>query len=82
MNRVFASSHDFRQSLNIRLGRFAENSGVDVQLVRRRVAFDRFLARLQHSASSPWVLKGGHAMELLLKPGLLPIPSSRVPYFE
>ncbi len=43
----------------------AEN--VDLQRVRREVAFDRFLARLSSVPDSPWVLKGGYAMELRFK---------------
>lgn len=32
-----------------------------------QVAFERFLARLFRQEHSPWILKGGHAMELRLK---------------
>ena len=41
--------------------------GVDLQRIRRQVAFDRFLARMFSqgpNATYPWVLKGGYAMEL------------------
>jgi predicted nucleotidyltransferase component of viral defense system len=40
---------------------------MDLQRLRRQVAFDRFLARMFSrgpKASYPWVLKGGYAMEL------------------
>lgn len=38
--------------------------GVDLQRIRRQVSFDRLLARLGSAPDSPWVLKGGYAMEL------------------
>ena len=37
---------------------------MDLQRVRRQVAFDRLLARLFSSTNPPWVLKGGYALEL------------------
>lgn len=37
---------------------------VDLQRIRRQVSFDRLLARLGSVPDSPWVLKGGYAMEL------------------
>jgi len=45
--------------------RIAEN--LDIQRLRRQVAFDRLLARLFHENNPPWLLKGGYAMELRLK---------------
>ena len=38
--------------------------GVDLQRIRRQVSFDRLLARLGSAPDTPWVLKGGYAMEL------------------
>lgn len=38
-----------------------------MQRIRKQVAFDRLLARLFRQDNSPWILKGGHAMELRLK---------------
>ena len=40
---------------------------VDVNRLRRQVAFDRMLARLFLEEPSPWVLKGGYALELRFK---------------
>ncbi|MFN0106358.1 MAG: nucleotidyl transferase AbiEii/AbiGii toxin family protein [Bryobacteraceae bacterium] len=40
---------------------------VDVNDLRRQVAFDRLLARLFRDEPVPWALKGGYAMELRLK---------------
>jgi len=45
----------------------ARSQGMDIQRLRRRVAFDRFLARLftaEPPERYPWFLKGGYAMEL------------------
>jgi len=39
---------------------------MDLQRIRRTVAFNRFLARIFADSTSPWVLKGGYAMELRL----------------
>ncbi|MEO7144903.1 MAG: nucleotidyl transferase AbiEii/AbiGii toxin family protein [Bryobacteraceae bacterium] len=42
----------------------SREDGIDLQRLRRQVAFDRFLARLFRGANTNWVLKGGYAMEL------------------
>lgn len=53
----------------MRLFERARRDGVDLQRLRRQVAFDRLLARLfaasQHDTAG-WVLKGGYALELRL----------------
>src|SRR5262249_59135907 len=40
---------------------------VDLNRLRRQVAFDRLLARLFVEEPPPWVLKGGYALELRFK---------------
>jgi hypothetical protein len=40
---------------------------IEVNGLRRQVAFDRLLARLFREEPVPWALKGGYAMELRLK---------------
>jgi predicted nucleotidyltransferase component of viral defense system len=50
--------------LEERLKTYARKEGVDLQRLRRHVAFDRLLARLFFVPEGPWVLKGGYAMEL------------------
>src|SRR5580692_5491633 len=42
----------------------SREEGIDLQRLRRQVAFDRFLARLFLGPNTNWVLKGGYAMEL------------------
>lgn len=65
MSMPFKSATDFRNSLEMRLSLFAKTSGQDLQRLRRKVAFDRLLARIfQESENSQFLLKGGYAMEL------------------
>lgn len=67
MTKTFDSPADFRKSLEMRLLKSSQASGQDLQRLRKQVAFERFLARLFNDFSPPWILKGGHAMELRLK---------------
>jgi predicted nucleotidyltransferase component of viral defense system len=65
MTLSFKSATDFRKSLEARLKNLS--TGVDLQRLRRKVAFDRLLARLFASDEQKFFLKGGYAMELRLK---------------
>ncbi len=65
--KIFENAADFRKSLEMRLLKQAQVTGIDLQRIRKQVAFERFLARLFRLEHSPWILKGGHAMELRLK---------------
>ncbi|MSV32130.1 MAG: nucleotidyl transferase AbiEii/AbiGii toxin family protein [Bryobacterales bacterium] len=62
--RRYASGTALRTALEERLKRVSREDGIDLQRLRRQVAFDRFLARLFREPNSNWVLKGGYAMEL------------------
>lgn len=62
--RRYASGTALRTALEERLKRVSREEGIDLQRLRRQVAFDRFLARLFRSPNANWVLKGGYAMEL------------------
>jgi hypothetical protein len=64
MSREYASAEAFRRALEVRLNKAAENEQVQVNRLRRQVAFDRLLARLFRIDPAPWVLKGGYALEL------------------
>ncbi len=64
MTTVFKTATDFRKSLEARLKSVAEKTNQDLQRVRRKVAFERLLARIFHQGSDGFVLKGGYAMEL------------------
>ena len=62
--RRYSSATALRTALEERLKQVARDEGIDLQRLRRQVAFDRFLARLFLSGQRDWVLKGGYAMEL------------------
>jgi Nucleotidyl transferase AbiEii toxin, Type IV TA system len=66
----YVTAAAFRRALEDRLKDIAGKQGVDLQRLRRQVAFDRLLARLfqvGQPLALPWVLKGGYAMELRIK---------------
>ena len=54
----------FRAALETRLRTMAQQEGIDLQRLQRRVAFERLLARLFAGDDPPWLLKGGYALEL------------------
>jgi hypothetical protein len=49
-NSIFKNAQDFRKSLELRLQKAAKEKGIDLQRIRRQVAFDRLLARFFCSA--------------------------------
>lgn len=67
MNTKFKTATDFRSSLEARLRNIAMEKGEKLQRLRRKVAFDRFLARLFSANEPNFFLKGGYAMELRIK---------------
>ena len=69
MSPAYANATSFRQALEGRLMNVARAEAVDVQRLRRQVAFDRLLCRLFHDPAAPWLLKGGYAMELRIAEG-------------
>lgn len=56
----------FRTALEERLRQRAEREGEPIARLRKRVVFERCMVRLQKEPNSPWVLKGGFALELRL----------------
>lgn len=60
----YATGSALRAALEARLKEIAKAEAVELQRLRRQVAFDRFLARLFPGSDTQWVLKGGYAMEL------------------
>jgi Nucleotidyl transferase AbiEii toxin, Type IV TA system len=62
--RKYASGPALCTALEERLRRMSREDGVELQRLRRLVAFDRFLARLFRAPNANLVLKGGYAMEL------------------
>jgi len=62
----FTDPAAMRMALERRLRNEADTTGVALVRLRKRVAFERFLARLAVS-SADWVLKGAFALELRLR---------------
>jgi len=62
----YETAEAFRTALEQRLKNEAEASGMALMRLRKRVAFERFLARLAASEPGGWVLKGAFALELRL----------------
>jgi Nucleotidyl transferase AbiEii toxin, Type IV TA system len=62
----YRTDKDFRRALEERLRKRAESEGQPIIRLRKRVVFERCTVRLQRYAKSPWVLKGGFALELRL----------------
>lgn len=54
----------FERALSTRLLALARDTGMTHGQLRREVAYDRFLARLQAAAPGQWLLKGGVALDL------------------
>ncbi|MCK5214303.1 MAG: nucleotidyl transferase AbiEii/AbiGii toxin family protein [Candidatus Omnitrophica bacterium] len=55
----------FRKALEDRLKNIAREQSIPLDRLRRRVTFDRFLARLfePNKPNQQWILKGGYALE-------------------
>jgi len=62
----YESAAAFRAALEQRLKNDAAGGGVSAQRARKRVAFERLLARLAATAPDQWLVKGGFALELRL----------------
>lgn len=62
----YLTAQAFRTALEDRLLRQSVRSGLDLNRLRRRVLFDRVLARLVAVEPGQWVLKGGVALEIRL----------------
>lgn len=64
--KTYSTAFAFRRALEDRLNGLSKSEGVDLQRIRRQVAFDRLLVRLFADGNPPWRLKGGYALELKL----------------
>lgn len=62
----YKSAKGFRAALEERLKSQAIEDQIEVGRLRKRVTFERFLARLHTVAPDQWFLKGGFALELRL----------------
>lgn len=64
MNEIYRTAADFRTQLELNLKIHSTKTRENIQRLRRKVAFDRLLARLATQEPSSFFLKGGYAMEL------------------
>jgi hypothetical protein len=63
---TYDTPHAFRTALEQRLQNRSKETGVPLDRLRRRVMFERLVARLERSEPGSWVLKGGMALEVRL----------------
>ena len=56
-----------RGALEDRFRLQAKESAIPIDRLRRRVMFERIIARLEHAEPGLWVLKGGMALEVRLQ---------------
>jgi len=63
---AYQSDEDFRRALEDRLKQREREQGEPLVRLRKRLVFERCLVRLQKKEKSPWILKGGVALELRL----------------
>lgn len=63
---TYATAQALRMALEQRLLTRSRESGVDLERLRRRVVFERILARLHAAQPGRWVVKGGMALEVRL----------------
>lgn len=64
MTTPYSTAASFRKALEVRLQEHSERTGEDINRLRRKVAFDRFLARIFFHDTPLYFVKGGYAMEL------------------
>ena len=63
---TYATAQALRMALEQRLLRHSTETGISLDRLRRRVVFERIIARLQSAEPGVWVLKGGMALEVRL----------------
>ncbi len=63
---TYATPHALRMALEDRLRNRSAQSGISLDRLRRRVVFERIVARLEAAEPGQWVLKGGMALEVRL----------------
>lgn len=64
---TYESPQALRMALEQRLLNQSRETGISLDRLRRRVIFERIIARLHHAEPGRWVLKGGMAMEVRLR---------------
>ena len=59
----YSSSAALRAALEHRLQAEAQESGVALSRLRRRVVFERIVSRIESAEPARWVVKGGMALK-------------------
>lgn len=67
MTKHYATANAFKTALEERLKNHSRKAGIELQRLRRQVAFDRLLSRLFRYFPKDLLLKGGYAMELRIE---------------
>lgn len=67
MKKTYTTATAFRMALEERLNNFSKSNKLDIQMLRRKVAFDRLLTRLFKVCPEHLFLKGGYSMELRMQ---------------
>lgn len=68
MAKKFGSAGAFKSALEAQLRMRSEQSGRPFSHYQTKFVLERFLARLFWNPRSPWLLKGGYAMDLRYRP--------------
>lgn len=63
----YETAEALRMALEQRLNNRSRETGISIDRLRRRVVFERIVARLSHAEPGRWVLKGGMALEVRLR---------------
>jgi hypothetical protein len=69
---TYETAEALRTALEHRLNSQSRETGVGIDRLRRRVVFERVIARLAYAEPDTWVLKGGMALEVRLKDAVSP----------
>lgn len=67
LTEKYKTAQNFRSAVQEKLKLISRNEGGDIMRLYRQVGYTHFLARLFRDKNVPWVLKGGHALELRLQ---------------
>lgn len=63
---TYETPEALRMAIEARIGNISEETGVPLDRLRRRLIFQRVVARLQGGEPGQWIVKGGMAMETRL----------------
>lgn len=64
--RMYTSAASFRQALDQKIQTIARSIWRPAEFVRKRISFERYLARLFKNSEANWAVKGGYRLELSL----------------